>query len=95
MAFPDLTLVEGRTNLSIGTGTPDDGINEFAHNWALADFQINPNLIEIEYQAQGPSVSGAEFVGLSDDKMRLRINFTQNGTDQVKVIAHLQHSASA
>lgn len=92
MPFPDLILKTGRTNLSERTGTPDNGINEFAHNWDLTDEQIDENLIELSYEAQGPSVSGATFVGLSADKTKLRVNFTQSGTDEVRVVAHHTHT---
>lgn len=96
MPFPDLTLSTGRTDLSQGTGAPDNGVNEFAHNWNLQPEQINEDFIELEYVIPaGSSVTGASYVGLSADKQRLRINFTQGGADAVTVVARHIHSSVA
>ncbi len=96
MPFPDLALATGRTNHSEGTGVPDNGINEFAHGWAVDPAVIDANLIDLEYIIPpGSSVTGAVFAGLSADNLSLRINFTQGGGDAVTVIARHVYSASA
>lgn len=92
MALGDMTRATGRTNLSSVTGTPSNGINTFAHNWDLPASVINENAVVVDVIALGGTVTAATWVGLSDDKLSLKINFTQSGSDQVTVIA--QHTYS-
>lgn len=96
MPFPNLALARGRTNHSEGTGVPDNGINEFAHNWALELDQVTEDLIDLEFVIPaGSSVSDPRYVGLTLDRLSLRISFTQSGSDSITVIAKHIHSASA
>lgn len=92
MPFPDLTLAAGRTNESEATAAPDNGVNEFAHNWNLQPDQIVETAIDLEVQALGPSVTGATFVGLTADKLRLQVSFVQTGADSARVVAKHNHS---
>jgi hypothetical protein len=92
VALGAMTLATGRTNLSSVTGTPDNGVNTFAHGWNLPTSVINENAIVVEVIALGGTVTAATWVGLSDDKLSLKISFTQSGSDQVTVIAQHVYS---
>ena len=95
MPMSDLVLLPGRTNLSEATGTPDNGVNEFAHSWDLRPDQIVADQIELEYFPQGGGVTAASFVGLSTDKLSLRVNVTTDGVTQLRIRARHVHSENA
>jgi hypothetical protein len=90
--FPDLTLKEKAKFHSEGQGVPDNGDNEFAHG-------INPDFIkgheeqlQFDVFPQGPSITGATFVGLSADFTKVTLNFTQGGADEAIIKAEFEHS---
>lgn len=93
MPIPDLTLLSGRTNRSVGVGAPVNGVQEVAHNWDLDPDQIEEDPVLVLFQALGASVTAATYTGLSADKLRLVLNVTQTGGDSLSVDAHLPHTA--
>ena len=94
MPFPDLTLSTGRTNISQATGIPSNGVNEVAHNWNLQNFQLFADAVEVEAVALGPSISAVSYLGMTADKLKLRISFDQGGFDQCSITARHIYSAA-
>ena len=92
MPIPAATLQPGRSNISISTGDPVNGLNTFLHNWDIPAELITEDAIELDYQILGPSVSAPSFVALSADRLSLQVNFTQAGADQVRIQARHVHS---
>jgi hypothetical protein len=86
-----LTRRSGGYLLSEGTFVPTNGLNVVAHGLDPETI-IDDTWLSVVVQADGPSVIGATYGGLSADRRSLPLTITQMGGDSVTVQVVWKHS---
>jgi hypothetical protein len=90
MAFPNLILENGARYHASAEGVPANGNNVIG--LPFDPVIINENRLVVDIWLS-PSVTDAEVVSVDPENARMTVNFTQIGTDSVKVEARIRHSS--